>query len=104
MSEQLLVMLAELESNRLDVGLVPLNPRLRNYNEGGCKRVAFSKNTKWYRDFCCRHLSSRKRNHRKPDTRIKRANVLRALERMARGTYRGKYADDFAAIARRLAA
>ena len=32
-------MLADLESHRLEVQLVPLNPRLRNFNEGGCKRA-----------------------------------------------------------------
>lgn len=78
-------MLDELESSRLEVQLVPLNPKLRNYNEGGMKRVASSKNALWYRQFCGRHLSSRKRNHRKPDTKIKRASIIRILRRLCDG-------------------
>lgn len=102
---ELAVMLAELESHQLQVMLVPLNPRLRGYNEGGCKRVACDRNVKWYRDLCLRHLSSRVRNHKKPDTKIKRRDILRILGRLADG--RGsisKYAPELLAIGRRRAA
>jgi hypothetical protein len=98
-------MLAELESNRLEVQLVPLNPRLRNYNAGGMKRVAASRNAKWYSDFCRRHLSSRKRNRRKWDTKIKRQGVIEILSRMCVGkTTTSKYAAEFRAIAQKIAA
>ncbi len=98
--EQIQLMLDLLESQRLEVQLVPLNPRMRNYNAGGMKRVAANRNTKWYSDFCRRHLSSRKRNRRKWDTRIKRANILRILRRLAEGkTSRSKYAAELRQIA-----
>ncbi len=56
MSRALQIMLAELEGNRLEVQLVPCR---RFVNEGGCYRVAVSKNATWYRDFCGHHASSR---------------------------------------------
>lgn len=73
-------MLSQLESHQLQVVLVPLNPRLRNYNEGGCKRVVADQNPKWYRQFCARHPSSRGVRRGKFDTCIKRLNTLRALQ------------------------
>jgi hypothetical protein len=104
MSEDpLQLMLDLLESHRLEVQLVPLNPRLRNFSEGGMKRVAADKNTKWYRELCARHLSSRKRNHRKPDTKIKRANILRILKRLAQGLpSRSKYAAELHKISSKI--
>lgn len=74
------IMLAELESNRLVVVLVPCKRRV---NEGGCIRVATEKNCKWYRVFCARHLSDRKRRKSAVDTRIKRANIISILSRLA---------------------
>ncbi len=92
-------MLDELESHRLEVQLVPLNPRLRNWNAGGMKRVAVDKNAKWYSDFCRRHLSSRKRNKRKWDTKIKRANIVRILRRLCDGRPSvSKYAEELRRI------
>ncbi len=102
---QLQHMLDLLESHRLDVQLVPLNPRLRNFNEGGMKRVVADRNANWYRDFCRRHLSSRKRNHKKPDTRIKRRDVIRLINRLIGGkTTTSKYADELRRIAGKIAA
>lgn len=101
--EALQLMLNQLESHQLRVELAPLNPRLRNYNEGGCKRVVVDANPIWYRRFCGRHLSSRKRNHRKPDTKIKRANTLRALNQLIRGVPAGKYGEEPVGIARGVA-
>ncbi len=96
-----IVMLAELESAKLEVQLSPLNPRLRNYNEFGCKRVVVSRPVKWYREMCGRHPSSRAIRKGKFDTKIKRANVLRALRRMIDGDrYNGKYREEFLSIAR----
>lgn len=95
-------MLMELESSRLEVHLVPLNPRLRNYNEGGCKRVKAGVNTKWYRDFVARHPSSRGVRHGKFDTRIRRANVERLLRRLiAQRPVWSKYAAEILRVAGR---
>lgn len=83
------IMLAELESNRLVVILVPCKVRV---NEGGCIRVAAEKNCLWYRMFCRRHLSGRVRNNSALDTRIKRQNVINLLSRLAAGkTTNSKY-------------
>lgn len=92
------LMLNQLESHRLEVVLVPLNPRLRGYNEGGCKRVVADKPPNWYRKFCANHPSSRGVRRGKFDTKIKRKNVLRALRRMIDGKYRGKYLHELTAI------
>lgn len=100
MNERLNIMLAELESSRLEVMLVPLNPNKRGYNDGGCRRCACSRNVAWYRSFCLRHPSSRIRNRAKPDTRIKRRNVLRLLSRLAQGKGSvSKYAEELRRIA-----
>lgn len=99
----LIQMLNELESHRLEVVLVPLNPRLRNYNEGGCKRALADQNAKWYRLFAAQHPSSRGIRKGGFDTRIRRANVLSALQRMVDGRgYCGKYKDELLGIAKRI--
>lgn len=86
-----LELLAELESSRLEVALVPTRWRM---NEGGCIRVAVSKNATWYRRFCEQHLSARRRLNRSLDTKIKRQHTLRALQRIAEGKpTRGVYAE-----------
>lgn len=105
MRDNLQQLLDELESHRLDVQLVPLNPRLRGFNEGGMKRVCADKNARWYASYCSRHLSSRKRNHRKPDTKIKRRDTIRLLTRLCAGlTSKSKYADELRRIAGKVAA
>lgn len=93
------VMLAQLESHQLQVILVPLNPRLRGYNDGGCKRVLADQNPKWYRQFCARHPSSRGVRRGKLDTRIKRYNTLRALQQIIAGKPAGKYEAELRRIA-----
>jgi len=94
----LIAMQAEFESNRLEVGLAP--PR-RPMNLGGMIRVPISRNAKWYREFCDRYASSRRRNHRKFDTRIKRANTSRVLSALCDGRQTAsKYAEDFLREAR----
>jgi len=97
------MMLAELQSSELLVGLVPCR---RYDNCGGCIRVAFSKNAAWYRHFCGRHLSCRRRRNLAPDTRIKRANVERLLERLLAqdGRSRSKYAAELLRLAARTGA
>lgn len=103
MPDGIQLMLDLLESHRLEVQLAPLNPRLRNFNNGGMKRVVADRNADWYRKFCARHLSSRKRNHRKPDTKIKRANILRILNRLAQGLpSRSKYAAELEKISSKI--
>jgi hypothetical protein len=91
------ILMSELESSRLEVSLVPLR---RFHNEGGCYRVAVSKNCQWYRRFCARHSSGRRRNNRNHDTRIRRQDTLRILRRLAAGKpSTSKYADELAKIA-----
>ncbi len=102
MTEQLEMLLAELESAQLVVGLVPSRWPV---NEGAMVRVAFERNCKWYRDFCARHLSSRVRKNHATDTRIKRREVLRILGRLAAGlSSRSKYAPELRLLAARKAA
>lgn len=98
------IMLMELESNRLEVQLVPLNPRLRNWSESGCKRVKAGINATWYRGFCSRHPSSRGVRRGKFDTKIRRANVERLLRRLIAGQPScSKYAAEIRGIAERRA-
>lgn len=93
-------LLNELESHQLQVVLVPLNPRLRGYNEGGMRRVCANKSPRWYSQFCGRHPSSRGIRRGKFDTRIKRANTLRALNQLLRKVPAGKYGQELLQIAR----
>jgi hypothetical protein len=93
------LMLAELESNQLEIQLVPCRRRV---NEGGCIRVAVSRNTDWYRKFCAAHSSTRVRRKSAHDTCIKRANTIRVLTRLAEGLpTRSKYAAEFQRIAKK---
>lgn len=102
MPEALQMLLNELESTRLEVCLAPLRSDRRGYSESGMKRVALSRNCNWYRAFTARHLSSRVRQHKKPDTKIKRRNVVRLLERLCAGRpSRSKYVDEILGLARR---
>lgn len=82
-------LLAELEGNRLEVALVPArDPR----HDGHFVRVAVGQNAPWYRALCARHPSTRRRAKRAPDTRIRRRDVARLLERLAAGlTPRSRY-------------
>lgn len=89
MYRKLQLMLDTLDSHRLHVVLVPLNPNKRGWNEYGCKRVAADRNVTWYREFCSRFSSSRKRVHRKHDTLIRRQHILAALERLLSGKPKG---------------
>ncbi len=101
MNYGLQTMLAELESHQLRVELVPLNPNRRGWNEGGCKRVKSDENPRWYKSFCGRHLSSRGTRRGKPDTRIRRFDVLRLLRRLSSGLPTiSKYADEIRRIAK----
>lgn len=79
-------MLAELTSHRLEVILAP-SDRPEVAAQGGMKRVLMDRNADWYRRMCLDHPSSRKRLKRAPDTRIKRADTILALEDMIRTGY-----------------
>ncbi len=95
------VMLAELESARLVVVLVPCR---RFVNEGGCIRVAAEKNCTWYRRFCAEYPSGRRRASSSFDTRIRRRDTLRLLARLVDGAASSsKYAEHLLQIARRMA-
>jgi hypothetical protein len=96
---ELELMQAEFEGSGLEVILVPLNPKLRGWNEGGCKRVAANRNCDWYRSLCKRHPSSRTRNKRHHDTRIKRKNVASVLSRLLTVGTRSKYAPELIRLA-----
>lgn len=93
------LMLAELESSRLEVVLVP---QRWHTNEGGMVRCAISRNATWYRDFCAAHSSARVRKNAAHDTRIKRAGTVRVLGALAAGALPASgYAPVLLAIARR---
>src|SRR5512133_513772 len=90
-------LLDELESNRLEVCLIPCR---RECNIGGMIRVPLSQNAKWYRDFCACYPSSRRRKKSAFDTKIKRANTIAALNSILRGETRSVYASHLLRIAR----
>ena len=92
------LMLAEMESHRLEVMLVPARWET---NAGACVRVAVSKNCTWYRAFCGRHASSRRRTKAAFDTRIRRRDVERLLARLIAAGSRSKYAEELMAVAQR---
>lgn len=75
-------LLAELESNRLEVAIVPA-PHPRHSLHG--VRVAVSRNPTWYRRLCALFPSGRNRARALPDTRIRRAAIVRILSRLAAG-------------------
>jgi hypothetical protein len=86
-------MLAELESAKLEVVLAPC--RKPPPNVGAMIRVASSVPPLWYRKLCGEHLSKRGARRGKPDTRIKRANVLSLLRVLCRGVMsKSKYAPE----------
>lgn len=86
-------MLDMLESSRLEVVLVPLNPNQRNWDEFGCKRVVVERNCFWYRTLCGHHASKRGVRRGRFDTIVRRQHTLRALERMIAGDLKGRYAE-----------
>lgn len=94
-------MLDDLESHQLRVELVPLNPALRGYNEGGMKRVVADRNCKWYRAFCAKNLSTRKRRNPRSDTCIKRFRTIAALRAMMTGTRSTYYFAQLTAISQK---
>jgi len=102
----LAAMLDELESQGLAVELAPApDPR----HEMHFVRVVVSRNPAWYRAFCERFLSTRKRSRRLPDTAIRRSHTVRALRALLDGEpagpcYGPRLIDAAKAYARRHAA
>ena len=93
-------MQAELESSPLVVVLIP--SKRWDRREWDMIRVCLSVPPTWYRKLCSRHASSRGVRRGKFDTRIRRANVLNALQGLLDGKYFGKYRDELINIARNL--
>jgi hypothetical protein len=92
-------MLDELQSNHLEVILVPSKNRDRRDHD--MIRVVASRNCDWYRKFCANNLSTRKRRNPRPDTCIKRFRTIDALERMIAGTRSTYYFNQLSDIARK---
>lgn len=87
------MMRSELESQRLTIALAPCQRGRRHQKI----RVVEEQNPEWYRRLCatCPSRRSKPRNRQKPDTRIKRAGVLRALREMENGRCETEYAQRF---------
>jgi hypothetical protein len=85
-------MLGDLKQRRLRVALV--FPEW-DFGYTGV-RVAEEQNPVWYQDFCAQHSPSKRtprpRQRKKPDTFIKRAHTLRALDEIAGGRADSEYA------------
>lgn len=84
-------MLFELQSNRLEVVLIPQrNPP----NRGACLRAPVATNCHWYRELCGDFESCRRRHYRNFKTRVKRREIERILKRLIAGIPTdGIYAD-----------
>lgn len=90
--------IADFESHRLQVGLAPCR---REANVGGMIRVVLDRNPLWYRKLCAKYPSSRQRNHRKPDTRIRRERIAGVLFQLAtKGQSVSRYAPDILQLVR----
>jgi hypothetical protein len=81
-------LLNELESNYLEVVLIPAPDRRHS---GHCVRAVQSANADWYRDFCNKYPSRRKGF--KTRTRIKRRETIKALEKILSGDFSGVYSE-----------
>lgn len=97
-------MLNDLEAHKLEVQLAPLNPRLRGWSEGGMKRVVVDAPPRWYRKMCGENLSQRAVRRGKPDTVLKRKNILRSLRRLLANEDAGIYGPQILKAAKKLAA
>jgi len=93
-------MLNELDQYYLEVCLTP--SKYREYAIRGAKiRTVLNCNPNWYKKFCDKYQSSRIRKSSKSDTRIKRRDVIRILERLAGGIGSSSfYVDDLVKIAK----
>lgn len=82
----------QLESQRLTVSLAPAKGWMGE--DGKLLRVVEAQNPQWYREFCAQYEANRTRPRygRKPDTLIKRAHTLRALQEIENGECATRYA------------
>lgn len=85
------LMLAELESARLEVCLTDAP---RPVFTGHMIRTCFDRNVAWYRKLCDEHPSGRVRRSTHSDTRIRRRDVTRLLEKLSNGTPTRSYIAD----------
>lgn len=95
-------MLDDLDSNRLDVILVP-SRRHEIAIRGGMIRAVQATNPDWYRRLCSDYLKRRKRprNSRKPDTRLVRKTIRSILCTWIKtGRTRSMLKDDIARYAK----
>ena len=92
----------DLLSNRLDVVLVPSKyPAIAA--DGGCIRVAVTRNPTWYQSFCLRYKRNPLSKRKKPRTIIKRRETLSLLEGLMEGKdMKSKYLDHLTEIAKSL--
>lgn len=60
---------------------------------GGMIRAVQEQNADWYRAFCDRYQSNRRRMRSKSDTKIKRQHTRRALNELIAGECRTYYAE-----------
>lgn len=98
--ESLQIMLAELESHKLEVCLAPSKRWDRRDHD--MIRVTLDRPPSWYRRLCNAHQSSRRVRRGKYDTRIKRANVIAILTRLVEQKQTtSKYRDELLAVARK---
>ena len=92
-------LLWSLQNSSLEVILVPSRDR-EIASRGGMIRAVVSKNPDWYRKLCEDYPSARTRRSFKPDTKIKRNNIIKVLEKLSKGQkVRSKYVDDLRKIA-----
>lgn len=87
------IMYYELLHNHLEVVLIPsFDPDVAM--RGGKIRIAVSHNAQWYQEFCADYPKRRSvpRFRKLPDTAIKRAHTLRALQEIANGKAETLYA------------
>jgi hypothetical protein len=75
-------MLYELESNYLEVVLIPARDQR---HEGHYIRAVQYQNADWYRKFCAEYLSGRRTQNAKGRTLIKRRETIRALQKILQG-------------------
>ena len=82
-------MLAELQSQRLEVVLVPSREGV------GMIRAVSEQNPEWYREFCRLYPSRRRRSHLKQefDTAISRKTTIKGLEHLLEGNVTSPYAE-----------
>ena len=92
-------MLDELNTYYLEVCLVP--SKYYEYAIRGAKiRAVINCNPDWYRKLCEKYQSSRIRKNSKSDTRIKRRNIIKLLERLAKNkTTTSYYLNDLLMVA-----